>query len=138
MSPISFKEKKKKLEIDQNPHEPVNENTVNQPINLENNISSDTIDYNRKDDNSISSENQNTIYIKSPLVGTFYTSSKPGEPPFISEGDMIKEGQVICIIEAMKIFNEIESEVSGRVKNIIIKDATPVEYDQNLIAITPE
>ncbi len=75
--------------------------------------------------------------IKAPLVGTFYASVKPGDPPFISEGDMIKEGQVICIIEAMKIFNEIESEVSGKVEKILIKDSTPVEYDQDLIIISP-
>ena len=78
-----------------------------------------------------------TQTIKAPLVGTFYASAKPGEPPFISEGDTIKEGQVICIIEAMKIFNEIESEVSGKVEKILIKDSTPVEYDQDLIIISP-
>ena len=71
-------------------------------------------------------------------MGTFYRSPKPGEPPFISEGDSINEGQVICVIEAMKIFNEIESEFSGKVENILIKDSTPVEYDQNLIVISPE
>ena len=79
-----------------------------------------------------------SISIKSPLVGTCYISSKPGDPPFISVGDLIKEGQIICIIEAMKIFNEIESEVSGRVENIFIKDSTTVEYDQVLISINPE
>ena len=78
-----------------------------------------------------------TQTIKAPLVGTFYASAKPGEPPFIAEGDIIKEGQVICIIEAMKIFNEIESEISGKVEKILIKDATPVEYDQDLIIISP-
>ena len=79
-----------------------------------------------------------TIIMKSPLVRTFYNSPKPDEPPFISEGDIIREGQIICIIEAMKIFNEIESEVSGKVEKILIKDSTPVEYDQDLIAISPE
>jgi len=76
--------------------------------------------------------------IKAPLVGTYYQSSKPDTPPFISEGDIIKPGQVICIIEAMKIFNEIESEISGKVVDILIKDGTPVEYDQDLIVISPE
>ena len=80
----------------------------------------------------------NTVIIKAPLVGTYYQSSKPDTPPFISEGDIIKTGQVICIIEAMKIFNEIESEISGKVVNILIKDGTPVEYDQDLIVISPE
>ena len=83
-------------------------------------------------------ENENTETIKAPLVGTYYQSSKPEIPPFILEGDIIKVGQVICIIEAMKIFNEIESEVSGKVVKILIKDGTPVEYDQDLIIIAPE
>ena len=83
-------------------------------------------------------ESPETLCIKAPLVGTFYRSPKVGDPPFISEGDNIREGQIICIIEAMKIFNEIESEFSGRVENIMIKDSTPVEYDQDLIVISPE
>ena len=84
------------------------------------------------------STEENTFIIKAPLVGTYYQSTKPGSPPFISEGDIIKTGQVISIIEAMKIFNEIESEISGKVVNILIKDGTPVEYDQDLIVISPE
>ena len=84
------------------------------------------------------STEENTAIIKAPLVGTYYQSTKPDSPPFISEGDIIKTGQVICIIEAMKIFNEIESEISGKVVNILIKDGTPVEYDQDLIVISPE
>ena len=81
---------------------------------------------------------ENSINIKAPLVGTFYKSSKPDTPPFISEGDVIKEGQIICVIEAMKIFNEIESEYSGKVLKILVEDATPVEYDQDLLIISPE
>ena len=88
--------------------------------------------------NISSKANENTETIKAPLVGTYYQSSKPETPPFILEGDIIKVGQVICIIEAMKIFNEIESEVSGKVVKILIKDGTPVEYDQDLIIIAPE
>jgi len=87
---------------------------------------------------SAGSKGAKTVIMKSPLVGTFYNSPKPDEPPFISEGDIIREGQIICIIEAMKIFNEIESEVSGKVEKILIKDSTPVEYDQDLIVISPE
>ena len=78
------------------------------------------------------------VTIKAPLVGTYYGSPKPDSPPFIKVGDIIKEGQVICIIEAMKIFNEIESELSGKVIKILIQDATPVEYDQDLIIVAPE
>ena len=81
---------------------------------------------------------EETVTIKAPLVGTYYTSSKPGTTPFISVGDNVSEGQIICIIEAMKIFNEIESEISGKVIKILIKNATPVEYDQDLIVVAPE
>ena len=78
------------------------------------------------------------VTIKAPLVGTYYASSKPGTTPFISEGDTINKGQIICIIEAMKIFNEIESEISGKVLKILIQNGTPVEYDQDLIVVAPE
>ena len=91
-----------------------------------------------EEQNIVSKTYENTDTIKAPLVGTYYQSSKPETPPFILEGDIIKVGQVICIIEAMKIFNEIESEVSGKVVKILIKDGTPVEYDQDLIIIAPE
>ena len=86
----------------------------------------------------ISSGIDKTVTIKAPLVGTYYGSPKPDSPPFIKVGDIIKEGQVLCIIEAMKIFNEIESELSGKVIKILIQDATPVEYDQDLIIVAPE
>ena len=91
-----------------------------------------------EEENIVSKTDGNTETIKAPLVGTYYQSSKPETPTFILEGDIIKVGQVICIIEAMKIFNEIESEVSGKVVKILIKDGTPVEYDQDLIIIAPE
>ena len=83
-------------------------------------------------------KDDNTITLKAPLVGTFYKSAKPDMPPFVSIGDTIKEGQVICIIEAMKIFNEIESEHSGKILKILVEDGSPVEYDQDLLIITPE
>ena len=86
----------------------------------------------------ISSGIDETITIKAPLVGTYYGSPKPDSSPFIQVGDSIKKGQVLCIIEAMKIFNEIESELSGKVIKILIQDATPVEYDQDLIIIAPK
>jgi acetyl-CoA carboxylase biotin carboxyl carrier protein len=71
-----------------------------------------------------------------PLVGTYYQSSKPGTPPFVKEGDMITKGQIICIIEAMKIFNEIESEHTGVINKILVSDGTPVEYGQPLMIIS--
>ena len=98
----------------------------------------ETVAVNSEEPSVPTSTEENTAIIKAPLVGTYYQSTKPGSPPFISEGDIIKTGQVICIIEAMKIFNEIESEISGKVVNILIKDGTPVEYDQDLIVISPE
>ena len=93
---------------------------------------------NREEASVSASTEENTAIIKAPLVGTYYQSSKPGTPPFISEGDIIQTGQVICIIEAMKIFNEIESEISGEIIKILIKDGSPVEFDQDLIVIAPE
>ena len=83
-------------------------------------------------------DDEQTVTIKAPLVGTYYESSKPGTTPFISEGDTVNKGQIICIIEAMKIFNEIESEISGKVLKMLIKNGTPVEFDQDLIVIAPE
>ena len=79
----------------------------------------------------------NTVEIIAPLVGTFYQSAKPGAPAFVKEGDTIQVGQIICIIEAMKIFNEIESEVSGKVVKIIVTDSSPVEYGQPLMLVEP-
>ena len=81
--------------------------------------------------------NSNLITIKSPMIGTFYRSSKPGEPPFVNVGDEIKQGSVLCIIEAMKLFNEIESEVSGKIVKVLADEATPVEYDQPLFLVEP-
>ena len=101
-------------------------------------IEIETVAVNSEEPSVHASTEENTAIIKAPLVGTYYQSTKPGSPPFISEGDIIKTGQVICIIEAMKIFNEIESEISGKVVSILIKDGTPVEYDQDLIVVSPE
>jgi acetyl-CoA carboxylase biotin carboxyl carrier protein len=79
----------------------------------------------------------NLIEIRSPIVGTFYRSASPEKPPFVKPGDMITSGTVVCIIEAMKLFNEIESEVSGKVVKVLVDDASPVEYDQLLFLIDP-
>lgn len=82
-------------------------------------------------------EASNTVTIKSPMIGTFYRSSSPDKPAFVNVGDEIKPGQVICIVEAMKLFNEIESEISGRIVKVLVDDATPVEYDQPLFLVEP-
>ncbi|XZF15175.1 acetyl-CoA carboxylase biotin carboxyl carrier protein [Chitinophagaceae bacterium MMS25-I14] len=79
----------------------------------------------------------NLITIKSPMIGTFYRSPSPDKPMFANVGDEIAPGKVLCIIEAMKLFNEIESEVSGKIVKILIDDASPVEYDQPLFLVEP-
>ncbi len=77
------------------------------------------------------------ITIKSPMIGTFYRSASPDKPFFVNVGDEINTGKVICIIEAMKLFNEIESEVSGRIVKVLVENASPVEYDQPLFLVEP-
>jgi acetyl-CoA carboxylase biotin carboxyl carrier protein len=84
------------------------------------------------------SKDKGYITIKSPMIGTFYRSSSPETPSFINVGDEITAGQTVCIIEAMKLFNEIESEISGKVVKILVENATPVEYDQPLFLIEPK
>jgi acetyl-CoA carboxylase biotin carboxyl carrier protein len=80
---------------------------------------------------------ENLITIKSPMIGTFYKRPSPDKPSFVEPGDDITPGQVLCIIEAMKLFNEIESEVSGKVVKILVDDSSPVEYDQPLFLVEP-
>ena len=75
--------------------------------------------------------------VRSPIVGTFYRSSSPEKPPYVKVGDVIEEGQVVCIVEAMKLFNEIESEISGKIVKVVVEDAQPVEYDQVLFLVEP-
>ena len=86
---------------------------------------------------STDSATDNLITIKSPMIGTFYRSSTPGKPPFVEIGDDVAPGKVVCIIEAMKLFNEIESEVKGRIVKVLADDASPVEYDQPLFLVEP-
>lgn len=73
--------------------------------------------------------------IRSPMVGTFYRSSGPDKPPYIKPGDSVSAGSVVCIVEAMKLFNEIESDISGTIVKVMVEDATPVEYDQVLFLV---
>jgi acetyl-CoA carboxylase biotin carboxyl carrier protein len=79
----------------------------------------------------------NLITIKSPMVGTFYRTPNPESPMFVNVGDDVKPGKVVCIIEAMKLFNEIESEISGKIVKVLVDNATPVEYDQPLFLVEP-
>lgn len=77
------------------------------------------------------------ITIKSPMIGTFYRSPKPEIPSFVNIGDPVSKGQTVCIIEAMKLFNEIESEFSGKIVKVLVENASPVEYDQPLFLVDP-
>ncbi|MGA1374554.1 MAG: acetyl-CoA carboxylase biotin carboxyl carrier protein, partial [Flavobacteriales bacterium] len=79
----------------------------------------------------------NLITVKSPMIGTFYRRSSPDKPFLVDVGATIKPGSVLCIIEAMKLFNEIESEVSGKIVKILVDDSSPVEYDQPLFLVEP-
>lgn len=76
-------------------------------------------------------------YLKAPMIGTFYGAAKPGDPPFVQIGDTVKKGDTLCIIEAMKLFNEIEAEAAGTIVEVLVEDASPVEYDQPLFRIAP-
>lgn len=83
-------------------------------------------------------DTSNLLEIKSPIVGTFYRSASPDKPPYIKIGDTVDAGSVVCIVEAMKLFNEIESEVSGKIVKVMIEDAQPVQYDQVLFLVDPK
>ena len=82
-------------------------------------------------------ENSNYITVKSPMIGTFYRKPSPDKPMFVEVGSTISKGDVLCVIEAMKLFNEIESEVSGKIVKILVDDMSPVEFDQPLFIVDP-
>jgi acetyl-CoA carboxylase biotin carboxyl carrier protein len=86
---------------------------------------------------SASEDTSKYITVKSPMIGTFYRSASPDKPAFVNVGDEISVGKVICIVEAMKLFNEIESEVSGRIVKVLVDNASPIEYDQPLFLVEP-
>ena len=83
-------------------------------------------------------EESKLLTIKSPMVGTFYRSAGPGKPVFMKIGDAVSAGSVVCIVEAMKLFNEIESDVAGTIVKILVDDASPIEYDQPLFLVEPK
>ncbi|HBP45446.1 MAG TPA: acetyl-CoA carboxylase, biotin carboxyl carrier protein [Flavobacteriales bacterium] len=82
-------------------------------------------------------DEENYITVKSPMIGTFYRRSSPDKDPFVEVGNPVKNGDVLCVIEAMKLFNEIESEVTGKIVKILVDDNSPVEYDQPLFLVEP-
>ncbi len=83
------------------------------------------------------SEDNKYLTIKSPMIGTFYRTSNPDSDAFVNIGDVVSKGQTVCIIEAMKLFNEIESDIAGRIVKILVENATPIEYDQPLFLVDP-
>ena len=90
----------------------------------------------RINESDIDDSNASGNRIKSPIVGTFYRKPAPDKPPFVEVGDHVEKGQVVCIVEAMKMMNEIKSDFSGTIKSINVEDGTPVEFDQNLITVS--
>ncbi len=82
-------------------------------------------------------DESNYVAIKSPMIGTFYRSPSPEKDPYVNVGDKVEKGQTVCVVEAMKLFNEIESEVSGKIVKIVVDNAAPVEYDQALFLVDP-
>tara|TARA_B100001059_G_scaffold53650_1_gene47956 strand:+ start:2779 stop:3243 length:465 start_codon:yes stop_codon:yes gene_type:complete len=91
-----------------------------------------------KESTKPATEESKTEEIKSPMIGTFYRKSSPDKPVFVEVGDIVEKGQIICIIEAMKLFNEIESEVSGKIVKVLVDDSQPVEYGQPLFVVEPK
>lgn len=118
------------------PAMPVIQTAVAQPVAQTVAASSESKSADAQKEAAVVSE-ANLITIKSPMIGTFYRSAGPDKPVFVNVGDEIKPGKVTCIIEAMKLFNEIESEISGRIVKVLVNDATPVEYDQPLFLVEP-
>jgi acetyl-CoA carboxylase biotin carboxyl carrier protein len=84
-----------------------------------------------------SAESSKLIEVKSPMIGTFYRSSSPDKPPYVKVGDTIAKGDTVCVVEAMKLFNEIEAEVAGKIVKVLVEDAQPIEYDQPLFLVDP-
>lgn len=82
-------------------------------------------------------DNSKYLEVKSPMIGTFYRAPSPDKPPFIEVGETIKAGDTVCVVEAMKLFNEIESEVTGKIVKVLVDDSSPVEYDQPLFLVDP-
>ena len=90
-----------------------------------------------KEETKSTEDTSKYVTVKSPIIGTFYRKPSPDKPVFVEVGDAIKEGDVLCVIEAMKLFNEIESEVSGKIVKVLVDDSSPVEFDQPLFLVDP-
>ena len=114
-----------------------NVTTIEQPKVVKTEIQPQAPPVEKKISEEKKEKTSNNIIIKSPMIGTFYRSPNPESDPFVSEGDSIKVGQTICIVEAMKLFNDIESEISGKIVKILVDDNSPVEFDQPLFEVDP-
>ena len=120
-----------------NQNVPIIQPPINPPIPIQK-TTSDISETNAHTESiSNTSDNEKYVTINAPIIGTFYRRSSPDKDPFINIGDKIEEGQTLCIIEAMKLFNEIESEFSGTIVKVLVDDMSPVEYDQPLFLIDP-
>ena len=97
----------------------------------------ETVQSESQDENEVILENENHIIVKAPMIGTFYRKPAPDKKVFTDVGKSVAEGDVLCVIEAMKLFNEIESEISGKIVKILVDDQSPVEFDQPLFIIDP-
>jgi len=110
---------------------------VSQPTGLQIPVSEQPVAQHTTPVASTEEDNSKYITIKSPIIGTFYRKPAPDKPTFVEVGDSVKEGDVLCIIEAMKLFNEIESEVSGKIVKVLVDENSPVEFDQPLFLVDP-
>ena len=131
---ITIKTKKKFTEQILVEDVPTKNIITSQPVSTQN---QNTIQENISNIQPEKAENDNYIVIKSPVIGTFYRKPSPDKPSFVEIGKSIVEGDVLCVIEAKKLFNEIESEVSGKIVKILVEDQSPVEFDQPLFIIDP-
>ena len=143
---LSIEENDFKITIKQKKEQSTVQQTVAAPVYLQPQIAAPPVqtaapDTQTKDSTVTSADAaakaDNLITIKSPMIGTFYKRPSPDKPSFVEVGEEIAPGKVLCIIEAMKLFNEIESEVSGKVVKILAEDSSPVEYDQPLFLVEP-
>lgn len=129
---VSIETQNIKLRIKGEKQNTIANNTLNIPSA---NFTEHTHHNNQNLDNIGKPDGDQNIIIKAPIVGTFYSAPSPTDPAYVKEGDIIKPKQVLCIIEAMKIFNEIESEISGRVVKVLVDNNAPIEFDQPLFEV---
>ncbi len=138
---ITIEEDGKKITIKQK-NDPV-QNIVatqafaQQPLAAQPSVAPNSLNNAPAAENAPVAKTDNLITIKSPMIGTFYRQAGPGKPIFANVGDVVTPGKVVCIIEAMKLFNEIESEIKGKIVKVLVDDASPVEYDQPLFLVDP-